>query len=171
MPSVNRFGTRTRSNSSQPVGDVLEYMAGLKGMTRADARREASRWLERLGLGDAGARKVEQLSKGNQQKVQYIATILHGPDVLLIDEPFSGLDPVNVALLKAALLEMRDRGKTVVFSTHQLEMAEELCEDVAIIDHGRLVEIGPTRDVRRSTGHQVIRLATARRHAHTRHRR
>ena len=79
-----------------------------------------------------------------------------------MDEPFVGLDPVNVALLKAAFLEMRDRGKTIVFSTHQLEMAEELCDSVAIIDHGRIVDAGPTREIRRSTGHQVVRVATSR---------
>ena len=106
-------------------------------------------------------RRAETLSKGNQQKVQYIATILHDPDVLLMDEPFAGLDPVNVALLKAAFLEMRDRGKTIVFSTHQLEQAEELCDSVAIIDHGRIVTAGTTREVKRSTGHQVVRVATA----------
>ncbi len=101
------------------------------------------------------------LSKGNQQKVQFIATVLHDPDVLLMDEPFSGLDPINVALLKAAFLELRDRGKTLVFSTHQLDQAEELCDSVAIIDHGRIVTSGSTRDVKRSTGHQVVRVTTA----------
>jgi ABC-2 type transport system ATP-binding protein len=87
--------------------------------------------------------------------------VLHGPDLLLMDEPFSGLDPVNAAMLKAAFLELRDAGRTLIFSTHQLEMAEELCETVAIIDHGRIVASGPTREVRRSTGHQVVRVATA----------
>jgi ABC-2 type transport system ATP-binding protein len=88
--------------------------------------------------------------------------VLHDPDVILMDEPFVGLDPVNVALLKSAFLELRDRGKTLVFSTHQLEMAEELCESIAIIDHGRVVTTGPTREVKRSTGRQTVRLATSR---------
>jgi ABC-2 type transport system ATP-binding protein len=143
-----------------PVLDQLIFFASLYGVSRSQARADALAWLGRFRITDAADRRAETLSKGNQQKVQFIATVLHDPDVILMDEPFSGLDPVNVALLKAALLELRDRGKTLVFSTHQLEMAEELCEAVAIIDHGRLVTVGPTRDVKRSTGHQVVRIAT-----------
>ena len=144
-----------------PVLEQLVYFASLYGLSRRVARKEALRWLARFRIADYADRKAESLSKGNQQKVQYIATILHDPDVLLMDEPFAGLDPVNVALLKSAFLEMRDRGKTLIFSTHQLEQAEELCDSVAIIDHGHIVTAGPTRDVKRSTGHQVIRVATA----------
>ena len=143
------------------VLEQLVFYASLYGIPRATARRDALAWLARFRISEYADRKAESLSKGNQQKVQFIATILHDPDVLLMDEPFSGLDPVNVAMLKAAFLEMRDRGKTLVFSTHQLDMAEELCESVAIIDQGRIVAVGPTRDVKRSTGHQVIRVATA----------
>jgi ABC-2 type transport system ATP-binding protein len=142
-----------------PVLEQLVHFAALYGIPRATARRDALAWLTRFRIEDAADRRAETLSKGNQQKVQYIATVLHDPDVLLMDEPFSGLDPVNVALLKAAFLEMRERGKTIVFSTHQLEQAEELCDAVAIIDHGRIVASGPTREVRRSTGHQVVRVA------------
>jgi ABC-2 type transport system ATP-binding protein len=143
-----------------PVLEQLVYFASLYGIPRARARKDALGWLERFRIAEYADRKAESLSKGNQQKVQYIATILHDPDVLLMDEPFVGLDPVNVALLKAAFLEMRDRGKTIVFSTHQLEQAEELCDSVAIIDRGRIVTSGSTRDVKRSTGHQVVRVAT-----------
>jgi ABC-2 type transport system ATP-binding protein len=144
-----------------PVVDQLVYYASLYGVPRATARRDAHDWLARFRIEEFADRKAETLSKGNQQKVQYIATILHDPDVILMDEPFSGLDPVNVALLKAAFLELRERGKTVIFSTHQLDQAEELCDSVAIIDHGRIVTAGPTREVKRSTGHQVVRVATA----------
>ena len=144
-----------------PVLDQLVYFASLYGVSRVRARADALAWLARFRIAEYAGRKVESLSKGNQQKVQYIATILHDPDVLLMDEPFVGLDPVNVAMLKAAFLEMRDRGKTIVFSTHQLDQAEELCDSVAIIDHGRIVTAGPTREVKRSTGHQVVRVATA----------
>jgi ABC-2 type transport system ATP-binding protein len=144
-----------------PVVDQLVYYASLYGVPRATARRDAHDWLARFRIEELADRKAETLSKGNQQKVQYIATILHDPDVILMDEPFSGLDPVNVALLKAAFLELRERGKTVIFSTHQLDQAEELCDSVAIIDHGRIVTAGPTREVKRSTGHQVVRVATA----------
>ena len=144
-----------------PVVDQLVYYASLYGVPRATARRDAHDWLARFRIEEFANRKAETLSKGNQQKVQYIATILHDPDVILMDEPFSGLDPVNVALLKAAFLELRERGKTVIFSTHQLDQAEELCDSVAIIDQGRIVTAGPTREVKRSTGHQVVRVATA----------
>lgn len=147
--------------AKMPVLEQLVHFASLYGIARATARAEAAEWLERFRIGDKADARLETLSKGNQQKVQYIATILHGPDVLLMDEPFVGLDPVNVAMLKAAFLEMRDRGKTLVFSTHQLDQAEELCDSVAIIDRGRLVTAGTTREVRRSTGHQVVRVATA----------
>jgi ABC-2 type transport system ATP-binding protein len=147
--------------AKMPVLEQLVHFASLYGMPRGQASAEATEWLERFRIGDKAGARLETLSKGNQQKVQYIATILHGPDVLLMDEPFVGLDPVNVAMLKAAFLEMRDRGKTLVFSTHQLDQAEELCDSVAIIDRGRLVTAGTTREVRRSTGHQVVRVATA----------
>jgi ABC-2 type transport system ATP-binding protein len=144
-----------------PVLEQLEFYGSLYGLPRDKARATAGDWLARFRIADYADRRVESLSKGNQQKIQFIATVLHDPDVVLMDEPFVGLDPVNVALLKSAFLELRDRGKTLVFSTHQLEMAEELCESVAIIDHGRVVTTGPTREVKRSTGRQTVRLATS----------
>ena len=142
------------------VLDQLVFFAYLYGVSRKEASREVHEWLTRFRVPEYADRRAEQLSKGNQQKVQFIAAILHDPDVLIMDEPFSGLDPVNVALLKAAFLEMRDRGKTLVFSTHQMDVVEELCDSVAIIDEGRLVASGPIREVKRSSGKQVVRLAT-----------
>jgi ABC-2 type transport system ATP-binding protein len=142
-----------------PVLEQLVHLASLYGIPRRRARDDARRWLARFEIEEHATRRLDALSKGNQQKVQYVATILHDPDVLLMDEPFAGLDPVNVAMLKEAFLEMRDRGRTLVFSTHQLEQAEALCDRVAIIDHGRVLAAGPTREVRRSTGHQAVRLA------------
>jgi len=147
--------------AKMPVLEQLVHFASLYGIPRSTAPAEAAEWLERFRIGDKADARLETLSKGNQQKVQFIATILHGPDVLLMDEPFVGLDPVNVAMLKAAFLEMRNRGKTLIFSTHQLDQAEELCDSVGIIDRGHLVTTGTTREVRRSTGHQVVRVATA----------
>ena len=144
-----------------PVHEQLVFFASLYGVPRRKATEDATHWLARFRISDYADRKAETLSKGNQQKVQYIATVLHEPDVLLMDEPFSGLDPVNAALLKSAFLEMRDAGKTIVFSTHQLDQAEELCDSVAIIDHGRIITSGPTREVKRSVGHQVVRIATS----------
>ena len=142
------------------VLDQLVFFAGLYGVPRQKAAQDVRAWLTRFRVPEYADRRAEQLSKGNQQKVQFIAAILHDPEVLIMDEPFTGLDPVNVALLKSAFLEMRDRGKTLIFSTHQMDMVEELCDSIAIIDAGRLVASGPTRDVKRSTGKQVVRLAT-----------
>jgi ABC-2 type transport system ATP-binding protein len=144
-----------------PVLEQLVHFGSLYGISRRQASQTALTWLRRFRVEEYAERRLETLSKGNQQKVQYVATILHDPDVILMDEPFVGLDPVNVALLKSAFLEMRDLGKTLVFSTHQLEQAEELCDSVAIIDHGRLVVTGSTREVRQSTGHRAVRFATA----------
>lgn len=142
------------------VGEQLRFFASLYGVADADAGREIGEWLDRFRIPDYVDRKVEELSKGNQQKVQFIAAILHDPEVLIMDEPFSGLDPVNVRLLKEAFGEMRDRGKTLIFSTHQMEQVEELCEAIAIVDRGKVIVSGAVRDVKRAMGRQVVRLAT-----------
>jgi ABC-2 type transport system ATP-binding protein len=141
------------------VLDQLVFFASLYGIPRDVAAARAREWLARFRIPDYATRRAEELSKGNQQKVQLIAAILHEPAVLLMDEPFVGLDPVNVALLKEAFEQMRERGSTLIFSTHQMEMVEELCEAVALIDRGKLVLAGPIRDVKRSTGRRVVRLA------------
>ncbi len=141
------------------VLDQLVFFAKLHGIKPKAAERETREWLERFRIPEYADRRAEQLSKGNQQKIQFIAAILHDPQVLVMDEPFTGLDPINVALLKEAFLEMRDRGKTLIFSTHQMETVEELCESIAILDRGKVVVGGPLREVRRSTGRQVVRLA------------
>jgi ABC-2 type transport system ATP-binding protein len=141
------------------VLEQLVFFAGLHGVPEGRAKREAMAWLRRFRAEDLADRRAEQLSKGNQQKVQFIAATLHDPQVLLMDEPFTGLDPVNVMLLREAFLELRDRGRTVVFSTHQMEVAEALCESVAIVDRGRMVVGGPLREVRRSTGRRMVRIA------------
>jgi ABC-2 type transport system ATP-binding protein len=140
------------------VLDQLVFFGRLHGLPADRARREATAWLRRFRVADLADRPAEELSKGNQQKIQLVAAILHDPPVLLLDEPFTGLDPVNVVLLREAILELRDRGKTIVFSTHQLETVESLCEAVAIIDRGRLVVGGPIREVKRSIGRRTVRL-------------
>jgi ABC-2 type transport system ATP-binding protein len=142
------------------VMEVLRFFASLYGVSGANATAEVEDWLERFRIPDYRDRKVQELSKGNQQKIQFIAAILHDPDVLIMDEPFSGLDPVNVQLLKEAFLEMRHRGKALIFSTHQMETVEELCESIVIVDQGRVVVGGAVRDVKRAMGRQVVRLAT-----------
>ncbi len=119
------------------VEDQLVFLARLNGLSKSAAREQLDEWLERFQITEYRKMKVEELSKGNQQKIQFLATILHDPLILIMDEPFSALDPINANLLKEALLEMHRRGKTMIFSTHQLEQVEELCEDVLIIDKGQ----------------------------------
>ena len=146
------------------VLDQLVYFGSLYGVEPARARRDALAWLERFRIPEYATRRAEELSKGNQQKVQFIAAVLHDPEVLLMDEPFTGLDPVNLILLREAFAELRDRGRTVIFSTHQMETAEAMCESVAIVDHGRLVAGGRVRDLKRASGRRTLRSASVARH-------
>ena len=141
------------------VIDQLVYFGSLYGEPPDRARREALAWLTRFRIPEYAERRAEELSKGNQQKIQFIAAVLHDPEVLLMDEPFTGLDPVNLVLLREAFIELRDRGRTLVFSTHQMETAEAMCESVAIIDRGRLVAGGTIRSLKRASGRRTIRLA------------
>ncbi len=141
------------------VLDQLVYFASLYGDNPHAARREARHWLARFRIRELAGRRAEELSKGNQQKVQFIAAVLHDPEVLLMDEPFTGLDPVNVGLLKEAFHELHGRGRTIVFSTHQMELAEALCESVAIIDRGRIVAQGSVRELKRAAGRRMARFS------------
>ena len=143
------------------VLDQLVFLGSLQGLTRSEAARRGRHWLNRFRIGEHADRRADQLSKGNQQKVQFIAAILHDPEVLLMDEPFSGLDPINAAMLKEAFLELAGRGRAILFSTHQMEQVEELCQAVAIIDHGRMVESGPIDEVRRRSGRRIVRVAVS----------
>lgn len=140
------------------VGDHMLFLARLHGLSRQDAVRELDEWLERFQIQANRQKKVEELSKGNQQKIQFMAAILHDPDVLIMDEPFSGLDPINANLLKEAFLEMHRRGKTIIFSTHQMDQVEELCQDIVIIDRGRSVIQGSVQEIKRQQGRSVARL-------------
>jgi ABC-2 type transport system ATP-binding protein len=141
------------------VLDQLVYFASLYGEAPPVARREALGWLDRFQIPEYADKRAEELSKGNQQKVQFIAAILHKPEVLLMDEPFTGLDPINLVILREAFTELRDQGRTLIFSTHQMEAAEALCESVAIVDRGRLVAGGRLRDLKRASGRRWIRIA------------
>jgi len=134
------------------VLDVLLFLAELKGVDRRAARSKALTWLERLGLSDWRMRKVNELSKGMQQKVQFISTILHEPDLLVMDEAFSGLDPVNSQVLKDTVLELRAQGKTILFSTHIMEQAEKICDHVCIIARGKKLVDGTMSDIKRTHG-------------------
>lgn len=140
------------------VDEQLLFLARLNGLTKQAAESVLNEWLERFQITVNRKKKVEELSKGNQQKVQFIATILHDPLILIMDEPFSGLDPVNANVLKEAFFELHRRGKTIIFSTHQLEQVEELCEDILIINKGRSVVQGSVREVKRQHGRNIARL-------------
>jgi ABC-2 type transport system ATP-binding protein len=143
------------------VLDQLVFVASLRGLSRREAARRAMQWLGRFRIVDSAGRRAEQLSKGNQQKVQFIGCILHDPQIVLMDEPFSGLDPINAAMLKEAFLDLRDRGAAIVFSTHQMDAVEELCDAIAIINGGRLVLSGPTAVVKQRAGRRIVRLGLA----------
>jgi ABC-2 type transport system ATP-binding protein len=140
------------------VEDQLLFLARLNGVSKPAAQSQLDEWLERFQITEYRKKKVEELSKGNQQKIQFLAAIVHDPQILIMDEPFSGLDPVNAIVLKEAFFEMRDRGKTIIFSTHQLEQVEEMCEDVLIINKGQTIIAGSVRDVKRRYGRNAARL-------------
>jgi ABC-2 type transport system ATP-binding protein len=133
---------------SMGVTEQLVYLAELHGMRAGDARAASARWLERLGLGDRGGEQLQKLSQGNQQRVQLAAALLFSPDVLVLDEPFSGLDPVAVDVMSAVLREQADAGISVLFSSHQLELVEQLCDRVGIIRGGRMLAAGSVRELR-----------------------
>src|SRR5579883_3249098 len=140
------------------VDEQLLFLARLNGLSKQDAEKELTEWLERFQINVNRKKKIEELSKGNQQKIQFLATILHDPAILVMDEPFSGLDPVNANVLKEAFLEMHRRGKTIIFSTHQLEQAEELCQDIVIINKGQSVVQGSVSAIKRQHGRNVAHL-------------
>jgi len=140
------------------VIEQLEFFGRLSGMTPADARSEAGRWVERLGVADRAGDKVDDLSLGNQQRVQLAAALVHGPELLVLDEPFSGLDPVGVDVLSDVLREEVDRGAAVMFSSHQLELVEQLCDAVTILDKGTVVADGGIKELRRSHGGRRLRV-------------
>ncbi len=140
------------------VIDHLVFFGTLKGLGRGEARRRGERWLERLGLADRAQGKVEDLSKGMQQKIQFVGTLLHDPELVLLDEPFSGLDPINSEALVQIMMELRAEGKTVIFSTHVMDQAEQLCDDIVLINDGRIVLSGDLKEIRSSFGRGHLRL-------------
>jgi ABC-2 type transport system ATP-binding protein len=144
------------------VRRVLRFLGELKGMSGRDADRRAVEWLERLGLAtpekDWGQAKIDELSRGMQQKVQFIAALLHDPDLVILDEPFSGLDPINAQALKDTVVELKRRGKTVIFSTHVMETAERMCDAVCIIARGEKVLDGPVAQVKADHGTRNVAL-------------
>ena len=154
-----RFGYMPEERGLYPgmvVGDQLRYLARLHGLSRTDADIATRRWLERLGVVDRIDSKLEALSLGNQQRVQLAAALVHEPELLILDEPLSGLDPVGIDAIGAVLTEQAGLGRTVLFSSHQLDLVEDLCTSVTIIDHGRLVETGTVEELATSGSRRLV---------------
>lgn len=140
------------------VLDHLIFLGRLKGLSEAEAKRRSLDWAERLGLTDWTSKKVEELSKGMQQKVQFIATILHDPPLIIMDEPFSGLDPANAVQLKDILIALKKQGKTILFSTHRMDTVERLCDTICLVDHGKAVLMGELKHVKSSYGKNSVQV-------------
>jgi ABC-2 type transport system ATP-binding protein len=138
--------------------DMLVYVGRLRGMSRTEARRRALEWMARLKLEDHTRSKVEKLSHGMQQRLQFIASVLHNPELLILDEPFQGLDPIHTLLLLQILGELRDQGVAIVLSTHQLDLAEQLCDRVAMLFQGRVVVEGTLEEIRQKFAGRVVRV-------------
>jgi ABC-2 type transport system ATP-binding protein len=170
---VELFGTRITPNlqdrigylpeerglyKKMKVGEQLRFFAELKSVSGREADKRIDHWLERLKLSQWKARRTSELSKGMQQKVQFITSVLHEPDLLILDEPFSGLDPVNVELLKEIVLELKASGKTIIFSTHQMELAEKICDDICLINRSRKILDGSIREVKRASSRNAVGL-------------
>ena len=142
----------------QNLSEILHYFGCLKGLDKKDSKNRANLWLERFYLDDQKGRKIEELSKGNQQKIQFIIALLHDPQLIILDEPFTGLDPVNQILLKEVIKEKQEEGKTIIFSTHQMEQVERLCNNICLINKGHILLEGPLSEIRKSHSEDAIEL-------------
>jgi ABC-2 type transport system ATP-binding protein len=134
------------------------YLTQLKGMDAAEAKKAINYWLERFDASDWKKKEIGELSKGMSQKIQFIATIAHDPDIYIFDEPFSGLDPINSETLKEVIIELRDSGKTILFSTHRMEQVEQMCDDICLFNEGQAVLTGNLREIKASFGKNTINL-------------
>jgi len=140
------------------IGELLSFFAELKGIKPSQSKNRIKSWLERFELIDRINKKAEELSKGNQQKLQFIATIIHEPRLIILDEPFAGLDPVNVELIKEIMLEQQRNGATIIFSTHMMEQVEKLCDSICLINEGKAVLSGELKQVKKRFGRNSIRM-------------
>lgn len=140
------------------VREVLVFLAGLKGLAEKEATRLVREWLERLGLAAWSEKRVNDLSKGMQQKAQFIATVIHRPSLLILDEPFTGLDPVNAGVIKDLMLELRAQGSTIILSTHRMEQVEMMCDSICLINKGRSILDGDLRAIKQSFGKNTVRI-------------
>ncbi len=164
IPREYKIGYLPEERGLYPKKKVMEqmvYLANLRGMGQREAKESGKAWLERLGIGEYADRKLETLSKGNQQKVQLAQTLICNPDIIILDEPFSGLDPVNSQILKNVVKEQIALGRLVIFSSHQMNYVEEFCEEIAIINHGQIVLNGNLREIKRSYGENRLTISAS----------
>ena len=140
------------------VRDVILFIAELKGLYKQQALGEIERWLEKMQLSEWGNKRIDELSKGMAQKIQFITTVIHKPELIILDEPFSGLDPINMTLLKDLMLELRDNGSTIIFSTHVMEQVEKLCDHICLIHQGKVLLEGELRTVKQTFGKNSIEI-------------
>ena len=140
------------------VRKLIVFLGALHGLSEVEADKRAREWLDRFELGEWAEKKVNELSKGMQQKVQFIASVIHRPPLVILDEPFSGLDPVNAATVKDIMLEMRDQGSTIILSTHRMEQVEKMCDSICLINHGRNVLDGDLRAIKQSYGKNTLQI-------------
>ena len=140
------------------VGDQLMYLAQLKNMPKSAAKERLDYWLKRFEIEDWWNKKIEELSKGMQQKIQFISTIIHDPKLIILDEPFSGLDPVNSNLIRKEIYELRENGATVIFSTHRMEQVEQICENIALINKGKKILNGPLNEIKDQFKENIYKL-------------
>lgn len=164
VPKEYKIGYLPEERGLYPQKKVLEqmvYLANLRGMGTKDAKKSGREWLERLGISEYADRKLETLSKGNQQKVQLAQTLICNPDIIILDEPFSGLDPVNSQILKEVVQEQISMDRIVIFSSHQMNYVEEFCEDIAIINHGEIVLKGSLKSIKHSYGENRLTLSAS----------
>ncbi|MCY4402862.1 MAG: ATP-binding cassette domain-containing protein [Candidatus Poribacteria bacterium] len=140
------------------VWDVVLFIAELKGMPKREAVGEIEKWLEKMQLSEWGNKRINELSKGMAQKIQFITTVLHSPELIILDEPFSGLDPINMTLLKDMMLDLRDKGATIIFSTHVMEQVEKLCDRICLIHQGSILLEGELRAIKQSFGKSSVEI-------------
>lgn len=170
---IKLFGEQINSNHQNIMGylpeerglykkikviEQLIYFGELKGLAKKEAEKRARLWLIKLGANEWADKKIQELSKGMQQKIQFIGTILHEPDFIILDEPFSGFDPVNAEMLKNIILELRDQGKTIILSTHVMSQVEQLCDEIILINKGKIVLSGKVRDIKKSFGRNNLKI-------------
>ncbi|MDX1684056.1 MAG: ATP-binding cassette domain-containing protein [Saprospiraceae bacterium] len=152
------------------VADQLVYLARLKGLSRKEAVSRLKMWLKKFGMMEWSTNKIDELSKGMQQKIQFIATVVHDPALLILDEPFTGLDPVNTNLIKEEIRKLRERGRSIIFSTHRMEQVEEICEQIVLVHQGRNILSGRVDDIKENNklNHYVVRFYSEPRDVHSR---